>query len=56
MYSYLFDCDGWQIRNPPDGLENVDSRLAELAYASKARAQQEFEENGIESYNAYSGE
>lgn len=53
---YLFDCDGWQIRNPPKGLEEVDPRLAELAYATEARARQEMEETGNDKYNAYSGE
>lgn len=56
MRRYLFDCDGWHIRNPPEGLEEVDPRLAELAYATQARAKQFTEETGNENYNAYSGE
>lgn len=56
MRSYLFDCDGWQIRHPPKGLEELDPRLAELAYATEARAKQEIEETGNDKYNAYCGE
>lgn len=35
---YLFDLDGYQIRNPPAGLENVDPQTAELAYAAQKDA------------------
>lgn len=52
---YLFDCDGWQIANPPAGLKVVDPRLAELAYASAQRAKAAVEEEDASSvYNAYS--
>lgn len=36
---YLFDCDGWQIRNPPDldQLRLVDPHLADLAGQSVQR-------------------
>ncbi|WRT65791.1 uncharacterized protein IL334_002740 [Kwoniella shivajii] len=36
--TYLFDCDGWQIANPPSGLHRIDPRLAELAELSAERA------------------
>ena len=61
---YLFDCDGHQIHTPPEGLEEIDPRLAELAAAAKARADLarqkqidsgDYDENDF-TYNAYSGE
>ncbi|WWC68521.1 uncharacterized protein I206_102450 [Kwoniella pini CBS 10737] len=36
--TYLFDCDGWQISHPPEGLEQVDHRLAQLAELAAERA------------------
>ena len=56
-HSYLFDLDGWQIRNPPVGLERVDPRLAEIAQASAERATIAFDEVGDPNfcYNAHSG-
>ena len=35
---YLFDCDGYQISNPPDGISEIDERLGALAAASQRRA------------------
>jgi histone-lysine N-methyltransferase SUV39H len=54
---YLFDCDGYQIANPPAGLDEVDSRLAVLARDSAARAAQAAaDEDYPGTYNAYSSE
>ncbi|OCF36290.1 hypothetical protein I316_02164 [Kwoniella heveanensis BCC8398] len=36
--TYLFDCDGWQIANPPAGLAKFDPRAAELAKLASQRA------------------
>ena len=54
---YLFDLDGWQIRNPPAGLRLVDSRLADIAEASADRASTAEREVDDPSfvYNAFSG-
>ena len=56
--TYIFDLDGWQIRNPPDGLEEIDSRLAETAEATAQRALEEVGQEDDETlpYNAYSGQ
>ena len=54
-FSYLFDCDGYHIANPPAGLEEVDSRLAVLARDSARRAAQAAAlEDFPGVYNAYS--
>ncbi len=49
--------DGWQIRNPPSGLRDIDPRLADIAEASAERAKLAIEdfENPNYVYNAYSG-
>ncbi|WVR03726.1 hypothetical protein IAU60_000721 [Kwoniella sp. DSM 27419] len=36
--TYLFDCDGWQIANPPRGLELIDPRASVLAERAALRA------------------
>lgn len=52
---YLFDCDGYQIANPPKGLEKVDPRLAVLARDSARRAAlAAADEDYPGAYNAYS--
>lgn len=55
---YVFDLDGWQIRNPPAGLRDIDPRLAEIAEASAERARLTVADVGNANYvyNAYSGE
>jgi hypothetical protein len=54
---YLFDCDGYQIANPPKGLEKLDKRLAVLAYDTARRAKQHLlDEEDPGTYNAYSSE
>ncbi len=57
--TYLFDCDGWQIANPPPiyELHAVDPRLAQLATeaADKYRAAQSAREaDDDSSYSSYS--
>lgn len=57
--TYLFDCDGWQIANPPPiyELHAIDPRLAQLAAeaAEKYRAAQSArEEDDDSSYSSYS--
>jgi len=56
--NYLFDCDGYQIANPPPGLADVDPRLAQIAYESARRAAAAAAEDGTEEYiySAFSGE
>jgi histone-lysine N-methyltransferase SUV39H len=56
--TYLFDLDGYQIRNPPDldKLREVDPRLAELARRAKEKAEAAWEgEEEEPGYNAYCG-
>ncbi|WWD16398.1 hypothetical protein CI109_100824 [Kwoniella shandongensis] len=54
--TYLFDCDGWQIANPPEGLEDIDARAAELAETCAQRARIAAEDFADPSYvySAYS--
>nr|ODN90341.1 hypothetical protein L204_05945 [Cryptococcus depauperatus CBS 7855] len=52
--TYLFDLDGYAIRYPPEGLEGVDMRLAQLAEATKKRAKVSMKRNKEDHYNAYS--
>ncbi|ORY29803.1 hypothetical protein BCR39DRAFT_558921 [Naematelia encephala] len=53
--TYLFDCDGWQIANPPVGLEKVDPRLAQTARESSARARHSAREESEDyKYSAFS--
>ncbi|KIR51778.1 histone-lysine N-methyltransferase SUV39H [Cryptococcus gattii Ru294] len=52
--TYVFDLDGWQIRHPPEGLEKIDKRAAELAEAVKMRAKAAMRESQEDAYNAYS--
>lgn len=54
-HRYVFDLDGWQIRHPPEGLEKIDKRAAELAEAVKMRAKAAMRESQEDAYNAYSG-
>ena len=55
--SYLFDCDGYQIAHPPEGLWDIDPRLAQIAKesAARARASELLEGNQDCIYSAYSG-
>ncbi len=56
---YLFDCDGYQLANPPEGLEAIDPRLAQIAKETAERAAQaalEVDVGGEYVYSAYSGE
>jgi len=53
--TYLFDCDGYQIANPPPGLLKIDPRLAELAEAAKTRARiSASDQDDTYHYSAYS--
>ncbi|KAK8861679.1 hypothetical protein IAR55_002502 [Kwoniella newhampshirensis] len=54
--TYLFDCDGWQIANPPEGLDKIDGRAAELAATCAERARIAAEDFNDTSYvySAYS--
>lgn len=59
-FRYLFDLDGWQIRNPPDleKLKEVDPRLADLAEQSVKRYKAVLKSAGeteMDGYSAYSG-
>ena len=58
---YLFDCEGWHIRHPPDLNElcQVDPRLAELAAQTVERYEAAVELAGVAEltdYSKYSGE
>lgn len=62
--SYLFDLDGYQIANPPAGLEKIDPETAKLAYKAQrdalewAQANVEPSETGelsLEGYSKHSG-
>ncbi|KAL1411831.1 hypothetical protein Q8F55_002799 [Vanrija albida] len=50
--TYLFDLDGYHLTNPPEGLEEIDPRLHELAMKVRQRADAQGAEDG--KYSAYS--
>ena len=52
---YIFDLDGYQVGNPPSGLEKIDPRLAMTAAAAAERSKVLDLTDG-ELYSAYSSE